>query len=207
MQGRYKNILIIITKNLVKGAVKTRLAKDIGDNAAYTINKTLIKHTQNITRPLKCDKIVWYSDYINRNDEWNNEMYQKATQSGNNLGDRMKNAFYDAFDRGYEKAVIIGTDCYQLTTGIIQEAFNTLNRTDLVFGPANDGGYYLAGMKSFFPDMFDDIQWGTNTVLQNSIRKSKHANLSYEILETLVDIDLVTDLEKLPSLKRAIEKE
>ncbi|MFW5805981.1 MAG: TIGR04282 family arsenosugar biosynthesis glycosyltransferase [Bacteroidales bacterium] len=198
------NILIIFIKNPIKGAVKTRLAKEIGEEPALAIYKKLIEHTIKITKPLGFDKVVCYSQFIDRMDEWSNKKYKKIKQTGDDLGDRMKNAFLDYFKQNYNKAVIIGADCYQLTTEIIESAFHKLDESDMVFGPANDGGYYLLGIKSMHYPLFYNKYWGTDTVLKESIDDANEAGLSFQLLEQLTDIDIVKDLDESPALKDSI---
>lgn len=205
MPETYQEILMIFTKNPIEGAVKTRLAQDIGDEPACSIYKKLVEHTRNITRPLQCDKIVWYSQFIDRMDEYNTKFYQKAIQKGHDLGERMQYAMRDAFNRNYQKALIIGTDCYQLTSELIREAFQKLDEYDVVFGPAKDGGYYLLGLNQFFPPLFMNKKWGTDTVLNDSIDDVKQAGLSYFLLPQLTDIDHLEDLDEHPSLKDATQ--
>lgn len=184
--------LIIFAKNIVHGNVKTRLAATIGNDKALEIYKDLTRHTQSITEHLPVDKIVFYSNYIEYVDSWDNG-YRKAKQQGCDLGERMKNAFDNVFREGYAKAVIIGTDCPSLTQDLIHDAFNKLNDFDIVIGPAVDGGYYLLGMKKLHPGLFANIQWSTDTVFNDTIAACRHH--SYCLLPLLRDIDKEEDLE------------
>ena len=116
-----KEALIIFAKNPVYGKVKTRLAATIGNEQALFIYHQLINHTINITSQISVDKIVCYSDEIDENDNWDNRIYQKELQHGNDLGERMKNAFKSSFTAGYEQAIIIGTDCIELSESYYQQ--------------------------------------------------------------------------------------
>ena len=136
-----KNLLIIFTRNPVKGKVKTRLAKTIGDDKALTIYKTLLIRTEKTIRDMDCDKAVYYSVEIKEKDIWDASVYQKYQQHGDDLGERMLNGFSDAFKNKYEKVVIIGSDLYDLHLNHINEAFEMLNNFNVVIGPAHDGGY------------------------------------------------------------------
>ena len=86
-----KNALIIFVRNPVLGKVKTRLAASIGEEKALLIYVHLLKHTKEITQNITATKFVFYADHINEDDIWNG--YEKRSQQGYNLGDRMKNAF------------------------------------------------------------------------------------------------------------------
>ena len=91
----------------------------------------------------------------------------------------MEAAFKDVFDKGYESLLIIGSDCFELTTNNIEDAFSKLEKNDIVIGPSNDGGYYLLGMKKLFPFIFKNKEWSTESVLNETILELKHNNISY----------------------------
>src|SRR5450432_3229162 len=102
--------LIIFVKNPVLGKVKTRLADALGEENALLIYQKLLQHTFLITTNISADKYVFYMEYINHNDLWKNELYKKELQAGNDLGERMKNAFELLFQKAYKEVVIIGSD-------------------------------------------------------------------------------------------------
>ena len=85
----------------------------------------------------------------------------------------MQHAFQDAFAAGYEKVIIIGTDLIDLSKEIIEEAYLQLETNDVVMGPAQDGGYYLLGMKSLHPNVFEKKSWGTSTVSAETLNDLK----------------------------------
>ncbi|MEL6945483.1 MAG: TIGR04282 family arsenosugar biosynthesis glycosyltransferase, partial [Bacteroidota bacterium] len=89
--------------------------------------------------------------------------------------------------------IIIGSDCASLTTSIVKEAFVSLDAHDFVIGPAKDGGYYLLGMRTFQPSVFEDIEWSTEQVFANTIRNIKKLNASYALMPVLSDIDYWED--------------
>jgi rSAM/selenodomain-associated transferase 1 len=188
-----KNALIIFAKNLVYGKVKTRLAESIGNDAAFNIYKALLNHTRSVADFINADKMVFYSDEIEHNDEWNND-YSKAIQFGKDLGERMKNAFEGSFKNDCNSAVIIGTDCPSLTVQLIEDAFEILNQRDVVIGPAYDGGYYLIGMKKLHQYLFENIHWSTPDVLNETLFACDKNSLNYFLLPTLPDIDEEKDL-------------
>ena len=191
--------LIIFTKNLVFGKVKTRLASSVGNDKAFEIYKLLITHTHAITHQLSMNKIVFYSDEIEADDLWGND-YKKQLQVGNDLGERMLNAFEFSFQKSNGKAIIIGCDCPQLTTQIINHAFEQLDNCDVIIGPAEDGGYYLLGMKKLHEQLFANIEWSTNKVLTATIKRCNENKLSYNLLPTLNDVDEENDLQYMNTL-------
>lgn len=189
-----KQSLLIFAKNEVFGKVKTRLADTLGNERALDVYQKLLKHTCTITKALPVHKIVFYSDYIEQQDLWSSTQYQKRVQQGEDLGLRMRNAFANVLDEGADRAVIIGTDCPDLSSGIIMEAFDKLNIYDIVIGPAKDGGYYLLAMKGLNSDLFYNIDWSTDLVLKQTLDICKSKKLSVHLLPVLADIDREEDL-------------
>ena len=188
--------LILFVRDPVLGKVKTRLAVSIGDEQALGVYKLLLNHTHTITAGLNCTKYVYYADRVISVDLWDKGNFIKAVQSGNDLGERMLHAFQSAFDDGYKKVVIIGSDCFQLSTELIFSAFDALNQYDAVIGPAEDGGYYLLGLKKLVPAIFKDKTWSTNSVCRDTIKDIESMNLSYKLLPILNDVDEAADLER-----------
>ena len=189
--------LIIFVKNPVKGRVKTRLAEDIGEEQALNVYHKLLLYTREITKMLNADKVVYYSESIDNNDLWDNMNFGKRLQQGSDLGERMQNAIAEAFAEGKQRVIIIGSDCIELETYMIKEAFAVLESNDVVLGPARDGGYYLLGMKKFFPTLFEDKEWSTPDLLMDTILDLKKMNSRYYLLKTLNDIDTAADLDGL----------
>ena len=192
-----KNLLLIFTRNPEFGKVKTRLARDIGHQAALDIYKFLLAHTAKICTPLDTEKAVYYSEEIPNNDLWNAAVFQKKKQIGEDLGERMQNAFAEGFNLGYSKIIIIGSDLYDIETKDLEQAFKVLNNHEIVIGPAEDGGYYLLGMKQLHPKLFKNKNWGTATVLQDTINELKKSN--YKLLEKRNDVDLYSDIKDHPA--------
>ncbi len=189
-----KRAVLIFAKNLIYGEVKTRLAATAGNDRAFAVYRELLKHTQTITKDIIADKIVFYSGNIEMDDIWLKEFYQKEIQQGNELGNRMENAFAHAFEKGYDEAIIVGTDCLELTSSILTEAFTNLKDNDIVLGPAKDGGYYLLGMNKLNSELFQNISWSTGHVLQQTKSICINKNLTYYLLQELSDIDVEKDI-------------
>lgn len=188
-----KKAIIIFVRNPELGKVKTRLAKEIGDKQTLKVYKELLQHTHNITYDLICDRFVYYADYINNNDLWENENFKKKLQEGETLGNRMIVAFFELFQLGYNSVVIIGSDCPELTPLVIRDAFDQLDKTDVVIGPASDGGYYLLGLTHLIPELFNNKQWSTNSVLADTIKDTINLKKSCSFLSELSDIDTAED--------------
>ena len=196
--------LLIFQKNAVLGKVKTRLGASIGDKKALEVYEWLTDYTHQQVRGLKVDKFLFYSDFIPSGSDQNLEGYNFEVQSGESLGERMSNAFAFLFAKGYKSVVIIGTDCPYLKTEDLNKAFMHLSDTDLVIGPAKDGGYYLIGMRQFFPEIFKNIPWSTVRVLEHTLNQADSIGLDYEFLKILSDIDTLEDWQQFQSPTNSI---
>ncbi|QCE40731.1 TIGR04282 family arsenosugar biosynthesis glycosyltransferase [Psychroserpens sp. NJDZ02] len=199
----HKNLIITFTRNPELGKVKTRLAKTIGETSALAIYIKLLEHTESVLRNIDSDKAVYYSVKIRENDLWDSNIYQKHQQFGDDLGIRMQNAFKAGFDAGYNKIVIVGSDLHDLQPKHITQAFEALDTNDVTIGPAEDGGYYLLGMKTLHKDVFKNKNWGTETVFDDTIKNLK--NESVFLLEQLNDVDTYEDIKNNQTLKALIE--
>jgi rSAM/selenodomain-associated transferase 1 len=189
--------LIVFIKNPEEGKVKTRIAHTIGNAGALNIYLTLIDIVHHVVINTDTVRHVFYSEFLNKNDRWSDTSFCKHVQTGHDLGERMKNAFKSVFNAYSEqdtcKVVIIGSDCPYLTPSIMDDAFFCLEQADFVVGPTYDGGYYLLGMKIFTPNIFDDIEWSTESVFDQTIDKIKNQGSTFQLLPTLHDIDTEDD--------------
>ena len=187
--------LIIFQKNAVLGKVKTRLAATAGDHIALEIYHLLTSYTHREARGVKVDKFLFFSDFVPEEAVGLYPGYQMKIQSEGDLGDRMSDAFCRLFSQGYTSVVIVGTDCPELKTKDLNDAFLALTHHDLVIGPARDGGYYLLGMNQYRPELFKDIRWSTSTVLEDTLHRANQTDLDYEFLQIYSDIDTMEDWE------------
>ena len=190
-----KPVLIVFVKNPELGKVKTRLAQGVGDQMALRIYKALLEHTKKITLKAKAERLLFYSDHIAEEDGWSTADFHKYLQSNGGLGNRMSAAFAQAFKHG-SPVLIIGSDCAQMDISIIEKGIEQLAHHDFVVGPAEDGGYYLLGMRTFRPSVFENIEWSTENVLSSTLEIMNTNNWSYYMLPELSDIDYAEDWEK-----------
>ena len=186
-----KKLLIIFVKNIKLGKVKTRLAKTIGDESAFEVYKELVNITENETTNLTIDKRIYFSDAVVET-KWQNDF--KTIQYGIDLGERMQNAFADGFNLGYEDIILIGSDLPDISNVIIESGFKALEKIEVVFGPAEDGGYYLIGMNKLHSFIFDDKPWSQSHLLDVSLNELNKSNVGFSLLEILNDIDTYEDL-------------
>lgn len=189
------NHLIIFVKNPVLGTVKTRLAKTIGDQNALEVYKDLMLKCQKECLNVNTKRHLFYSKQILENDNWPSDTFEKKLQVEGGLGEKIKAALQAVFEEK-GKVLIIGSDCFDLTSEIIEEAFKKLENSDVVIGPANDGGYYLLGSNVYHPELFENITWSTEKVLNETLERAQSKNLKVTLLKELIDIDNINDLEK-----------
>jgi rSAM/selenodomain-associated transferase 1 len=188
-------LLIIFAKNPELGKIKTRIAKALGDELALAIYYKLLTHTRRVAEHLTCDKAVYYSDYIDTEDNWDNSVYKKKKQKGDDLGLRMHNAINEGLMAGYQSVILIGTDIYELNASIIEKGFEKLENHDVVIGPAKDGGYYLIGMKKPHESIFKLKAWSTPNVFSETMKLVEKEQLNWTQTTLLNDIDEPEDLK------------
>ena len=211
-----RGALIVFIRNADPGRVKTRLAADLGEQATLNVYLHLVAHTmkQAMGARAEADVFVYFSREIpdrwpdlNRDgfpvSESGMEIFRGASlrvQKGGDLGQRMKQAFREVFSGGYGRAAIIGSDCPELAASHLEQAFSALATHDTVAGPASDGGYYLLGMRTLHPGVFDDKAWSTDTVLRRTIQDFQRAGLRTFLLPELRDMDDLEDFRQLKHL-------
>jgi hypothetical protein len=195
-----KNLLLIFTRNPELGKVKTRLSKSTGDQVALDIYKFLLNKTNQVTEQVTSDKIVYYSEKITKHDIWSSNSYKKEVQYGDDLGAKMKNSFQAAFKNKYHKVLLIGSDLYDLEPCHIYEAFKKLDKNDVIIGPASDGGYYLIGLKKLYPKIFENKNWGTSTVREDTLKDLEKVDV--HLLPMLNDVDVIEDIEHHPAFTK-----
>lgn len=193
----HDNLLMIFAKNPELGKVKTRLAKTIGAEKALTIYVKLLEHTHAVADKVFADKAIFYASKVQEFDILDYYKFPKFLQKGKDLGERMDRAFGQAFAQNYEKVIIIGSDCIEITSDIIEDAFKALDNHNVVVGPAHDGGYYLLGMDRHYSHLFKDKAWSTPDVFLDTLLEIQKLKLSYSLLPTLTDVDEEKDLGAL----------
>ncbi|OEK06534.1 TIGR04282 family arsenosugar biosynthesis glycosyltransferase [Roseivirga misakiensis] len=189
-----KELLIVFVKNPQLGKAKTRLAATVGKEKALAVYELLLAKTKEETANLSVDKIVYYADFIDENDLWDNDRYKKGLQTDGDLGKKISSVFQSAFDTGYERICIIGSDCYDLTQNHLETAFEALQKHEAVIGLAEDGGYYLLGISTMNKQLFENKNWSTETVASDTIEDFKSLGMTFQELPTLNDIDTEADL-------------
>lgn len=197
------NAVIVFLRVPEPGQVKTRLAKDLDQNLVLELYEALVRDTLESVSAAGSLVICFTPERkAARLRDWLGIKAMYLAQTGNDLGQRMSNAFQAVFSKGFKKAVLIGTDIPQLDEGVLRQAFEKLDHNDTVIGPSADGGYYLIGsLKDGFCDsIFKDMDWSTPGVFEQTLTAIKEKGMSVGLLKVLNDIDTIDDFRMLQRL-------
>ncbi|BAS57439.1 conserved hypothetical protein [Leptolyngbya boryana IAM M-101] len=190
--------LIVFTRYPEAGKAKTRLIPALGEVGAAELHRQMTERTIEKCRSLTCQLCIHFTGgTLEQMQDWLGYDLCYYPQHSGDLGDRLTHAFQTAFDQGAKSAIAIGTDCPNLTSEILALAFSNLKTHPITIGGATDGGYYLIGCNRFVPDVFQNIQWSTDIVFQQTIEIVKRLGLSIAELPILHDIDRPEDLQYL----------
>jgi rSAM/selenodomain-associated transferase 1 len=191
--------LLFFIKNPEKGNVKTRLASAMGDEKAVKLYKRfLLEMLSTLNKGTFLFYLCFYPEHSLKDlKRWLGDHYLYTPQYGENLGEKMKNGFAEAFAMSFKRVVLIGSDIPDLPLEFIEEAFTSLNEKDAVIGPSIDGGYYLIGFsdKSFSPQVFEGVPWGQETVFKKTMKLLEREGKTVHTLQPLRDIDTIKDLQ------------
>ncbi len=192
-------VLIIFSRYPEAGRSKTRLIPALGASGAARLHEEITRHTLRTATELVHDYPVQVEVHFAGGDEglmrqvFGGDFPYRPQVTGD-LGQKMQAALEEALGQGASRAVVIGTDCPELTARRLRHAFDALKTWKLVLGPAHDGGYYLIGCRQALPQLFTDIPWGTHQVLARTLAAARRVGLNPYLLETLPDVDRPEDL-------------
>lgn len=202
--------MIVFTRYPEPGKTKTRLMPELGAEGAAELQRKMAEHAISQVRELaKRRPISIEVRYEGRNPslmkQWLGGDILFHEQDGADLGERMLTAFLDAFRYGAERVLLMGTDCPGITPQILEKAFQELDRSDLALGPAADGGYYLIGSKRVYPELFSNVPWGTENVLECTLEIARLQKLNTSLVDRLHDVDRAEDLHVWINIERPAE--
>ena len=193
------SVILIFSKAPIVGEVKTRLVPYITAEQTAKLHEELTHDRLHMCTSAKlCDVQLWCSPdtrhpfFVDCRRRYG---VQLQTQSGNNLGERMSATMKIMLSQ-YKKIIIIGTDAPALDIDSIDAVINELERRDIVLVPAEDGGYVLLAASAYHEDLLLDVPWGTEAVLESTVRNIEKLGLSYSLLGTCWDVDRPEDLER-----------
>lgn len=196
-----KDCILFFAKYPEKGKVKKRLAARLGEDITVELYRYFVMDSLSTLETCNVSLLVcvYPPESQKRFVQWLGVNHLYVPQQGTDLGQRMKTSFVDAFNRGFQFVVAVGSDIPDLPGEFITEALTSLKTHDAVIGPSVDGGYYLIGFKenTFVPEAFDGIDWGTHTVYQDTLVLLQNAGCNLHTLPTWRDMDTLSDLKYL----------
>ncbi len=191
-----REALVIMARYPEEGAVKTRLARDLGPSLTLRLYRAFIDDLAAkfgcLQRPL-----IWY--YLPESSPFPqlfSQRYPCRPQSGTSLQERMLRIFEDLFGEGVQRVVVIGADVPHIPVQAVEDAFALLSETDVVLRPSRDGGYHLIGLAAA-GDLFSGISMGTDRVLRETVERAATMGLSVHCLAPSFDVDTIHDLRRL----------
>ena len=202
------NRLIIFIKYPEPGFVKTRLAKDIGEEKAAFLYRLFVEAILARTQDDGFERVIFYSPSEKKDEimDWICPDMLFYPQKGKDLGERLSNAFSLVFNKGAKRVLAIGSDSPTIDNNIILRAFRELRNKQCVIGPSQDGGYYLFGLSSFYKEVFQGIEWSTEKVFEETIDILKRSKFNFSILDKNFDVDKTEDIDFLKKKLQKISK-
>jgi hypothetical protein len=195
---RGSDMLLVFARTPVPGRVKTRLLSHFSSEQACRLHVAMIEDTADLAFPGR--RVILFSEEI---PALALPAGIEAGQQGpGDLGARLVVAIQDGLASA-PKVVVLGSDTPHLPPARLEQALAALDRADLVLGPADDGGYYLIGVRRFSPAILQGVEWGSPRVLEQTRRAAERAGFSVGLLEPFFDLDEWTDLERLTSVPGA----
>lgn len=202
--------LLMFLKYPLAGQTKTRLIPALGPEKAAQLQREMAEHLlRQLTYPEWQLDVYFTGSHLTDMQAWLGHHQAYYLQSSGNLGERLCNGFRQTFQfpclaqRSRQSVVAIGADCPEVGVQHIQQAFKELKTHDVVIGPAQDGGYYLIGVRSHTPRLFQNIAWSTPQVFRQTYQTANELGLSIACLETLSDIDRPEDLAIWHQIKQS----
>ena len=193
-----QSVLIVFAKAPVAGQVKTRLIPELGLKQSLYVYERMLSRTVRLAKKSDFNSVKLFIDGNIRHSYFNSVKKRYGIrlypQKGHDLGRRMFNAFQSVLNK-YKYAVLIGSDCPGIVVNDLRTSLSLLKQdNDIVLGPANDGGYYLVGLKKNNDKLFNNIQWSTESVANETYRIVKELNWKLSKLPVHTDIDNSRDL-------------
>ena len=191
--------LIVYTRYPEPGKTKTRMIPALGKEGAAKLQREMTEHTLNTARQLKESRNLEIEVHFTGGNkqlmlDWLGKDLNYIIQVTGDLGAKMQSSFQQAFASNNQRVVTIGIDCPDISLNILNNAFNSLYKRELVLGVAKDGGYYLIGLNKMIPQLFQNINWGTEIVLKQTKAIAEQLNLNIKYLSSLSDVDYPEDL-------------
>lgn len=195
------NVLVVFAKAPIEGQVKTRLCPPLTPTQAAELARCFLVDT--VERACAFETQVYIAFTPADSESIFHELLpfpvEYIPQRGDSLGERELNVFLDLQQQGARNIVLIGSDIPTLPLTHIQEAFTFLgdSHCDAVFGPTDDGGYCLIGMREPHSVLFEGIAWSTSTVMAETLSQARKHSLNVELVPAWYDVDDHAGLSRL----------
>lgn len=182
------------------GVVKTRLAAAIGDETAATLQLAFIRTLLTRMQSIPQSKVLAFTPAERRGEfaKIADGSWEIEPQSEGDLGQRIACFFQSAFEQGFRRVVLIGSDSPTVPVQYVAEAFKRLATEPLVIGSSADGGFYLVGAAGSWPaTIFDRVEWSTGRVWEQVLGNLRAAHVPVAQLPPWYDVDEAKDLRRL----------
>jgi len=187
--------LVLFTRYPEAGKAKTRLIPALGDAGAAAVHKQLAERTVSVMRESGLPIEIRFTGAPQAKfEKWLGADLAYVEQGDGDLGDRLRDESKDT------PVIFVGADCPDLQPSLLQQAAAALKGNDVVIGPAEDGGYWLIGLAAPHDWLFSDMEWGTDAVLPETLKRLDARGITPALLETLADCDRPEDLGRWPWL-------
>jgi len=201
MPEQLKKAMLVFAKRPLPGKVKTRLVPPLSPEDAADLYQCMLADVLGMAAKLPGLFLCLFYEETEGAHEYFTGIAPGMTslpQRGKDLGEKMADAFCVVFAMGYEAAVVIGTDAPDLPPYYIEETFGRLEsgKCEAVFGPCEDGGYYLLGITRLHRVLFRDIPWSSGAVLRESLKRAEEVGIDVSLLPMWHDVDTAADLER-----------
>ena len=202
-----RRILGVFAKWPEPGRAKTRLAAATSPDFAARVAYAFLRDTLHRLTAVEARRVLAFApaDAGARFAEVGGDRFALEPQVEGDLGRRMDAFLTRQFAAGAEAVVLLGTDSPMLPPAFVEQAFDELERADVVFGPATDGGYYLVGCRRVAP-IFDGVAWSGPRVLAQSIARLTDPAWKVALLPPWYDVDTLDDWQMLCGHLSAIER-
>ncbi len=188
--NRIPPVVLAILKAPRPGYVKTRLGRQVGFERATRIYRAMVeRQLRSVPENFRTEAHYTPRGAAAEMRAWLGNNHRFYLQSEGDLGQRLASAFARAFRRGGKEVIAIGGDCPDLDGDCLTDAVHRLKRSEVVIGPAADGGYYLIGLRHPAPQLFDGIAWSSSKVLQQTLERVAARGLTCDLMPIKEDID------------------
>jgi uncharacterized protein len=201
-----QEIILLFTRLPKPGNTKTRLIPALGAEGAAALQRNMTLNICGVIRTIArqgctCVEVHYTGGSSEEMEEWLGSDFTYKLQHEGDIGEKMFAAIQQHLGH-YDSIILVGSDCPEIDSKLLQNCLGSLQASDIVIGPAFDGGYYLIGVRGSLNEndlqyLFSGIDWGTSSVFRQTIEKIDTLKLRYHQLKKLHDIDTPEDLRYL----------